>query len=61
MLAWFSLRSRKLFSLSLAIFFRHEWGNLTQTLIFHQSKEEGKGQESIQSCTLPDRGHHMGK
>ena len=24
------------------------------------SKEEGKGQESIQSSTTPDPGHHMG-
>ena len=26
-----------------------------------QSKEEGKDQESIQSITTPDPGHHMGK
>ena len=25
------------------------------------SKEEGKDQESIQSSTIPDRGHYMGK
>ena len=27
----------------------------------YQSKEEGKDQESIQSRTRPDPGHHMGK
>ena len=27
----------------------------------HHSKEEGKDQESIQSSTTPDPGHHMGK
>ena len=26
-----------------------------------ESKKEGKDQESIQSSTTPDRGHHMGK
>ena len=26
-----------------------------------KSKEEGKDQESIQSSTSPDQGHHMGK
>ena len=26
-----------------------------------KSKKEGKDQESIQSSTIPDRGHHMGK
>ena len=26
-----------------------------------ESKEEGKDQESIQSSTTPDPGHHMGK
>ena len=26
-----------------------------------QNKEEGKDQESIQSSTTPDPGHHMGK
>ena len=26
-----------------------------------QSKEEGKDQESIQSSTTPDPGHHIGK
>ena len=26
-----------------------------------KSKEEGKDQESIQSSTTPDPGHHMGK
>ena len=27
----------------------------------YKSKEEGKDQESIQSSTTPDPGHHMGK
>ena len=27
----------------------------------YQSEEEGKDQESIQSNTTPDPGHHMGK
>ena len=27
----------------------------------HQRKEKGKDQESIQSSTTPDPGHHMGK
>ena len=27
----------------------------------HEGKEEGKDQESIQSSTTPDTGHHMGK
>ena len=27
---------------------------------WYKSKEEGKDQESIQSCTTPDLGHHMG-
>ena len=26
-----------------------------------ESKKEGKGQETIQSCTTPDPGYHMGK
>ena len=30
-------------------------------LVDIQSKEEGKDQESIQSSTTPDPGHHMGK
>ena len=28
---------------------------------YYNSKEESKGQESIQSSTIPDPGHHMGK
>ena len=27
----------------------------------NHKKEEGKDQESIQSSSTPDRGHHMGK
>ena len=27
----------------------------------HSKEEEGKDQESIQSSTTPDPGHHMGK
>ena len=30
-------------------------------LLSNQSKKEGKDQESIQSSTIPDPGHHMGK
>ena len=29
--------------------------------VFTQSKKEDKDQESIQSSTTPDLGHHMGK
>ena len=29
--------------------------------ICHRSKEKGKDQESIQSSTTPDPGHHLGK
>ena len=31
------------------------------TLVWHQSKDEGKYQESIQSSSTPDPGHLMGK
>ena len=30
-------------------------------VVYLQSKEEGKDQESIQSSTTPDQVHHMGK
>ena len=32
-----------------------------QTNMHTQSKEEDRDQESIQSSTTPDLGHHMGK
>ena len=36
--------------------------NLLNELIKRdQSKEEGKDQESIQSSTIPDQRHHIGK
>ena len=34
---------------------------LISTLLAFKNKEEGRDQESIQSSTTPDPGHHMGK
>ena len=31
------------------------------SFILEQSKKEGKDQESIQSSTIPDQGHRIGK
>ena len=42
----------------------HVYMNSFKKLIWkisHQSKEEGKDKESIQSGTTPDPGHHIGK
>ena len=37
------------------------WLRNKKTNIYFKSKEEGKDQESIQSSTPPDSGHHIGK
>ena len=41
----------------------HKTANLqcVEVVLYFKSKEEGKDQESIQSNSTPDPGHHMGK
>ena len=34
---------------------------IPRRFMFDKSKEKGKDQESIQSCSTPDAGHRMGK
>ena len=38
-----------------------EKSSITQSIGINVSKEESNDQDSIQSSTTPDQGHHMGK
>ena len=42
-------------------YFKQMVGQIYSTELQLRSKKESKDHESIQSCTTPDQGHHMGK